>query len=171
MPKLERLDAEHAAELLRFEQENRAYFARSVPDRGDNYFTDFAARHAALLAEQATGACRFHVMVDDDGSVIGRFNLVDLVDGEAELGFRVAERVAGRGVAKDGVRRVIDLARDEYGLRRLIASAALANVGSLAVLRGTGFIPVGEVTLDGQPGLRHVRELPGRPGGYAPRPM
>ncbi|MFU8853741.1 GNAT family N-acetyltransferase [Micromonospora sp. SL1-18] len=159
MPELQRLDAHHARALLRFERENRAYFARSVPDRGDDYFTGFAAQHAARLAEQAAGACHFHVLVDDDGTVLGRFNLVDVADGSAELGYRVAERATGRGLAQDGVRRVCDLARDEYGLRRLVASAALANPASLAVLRRTGFLPVGEVQLNGQPGLRHVRDL------------
>jgi ribosomal-protein-alanine N-acetyltransferase len=48
---------------------------------------------------------------------------------------------------------------DEYGLRALVASATLENAGSLAVLRRTGFTPVGEVMLDGRPGLRRVREL------------
>ncbi|MEU3454906.1 GNAT family N-acetyltransferase [Micromonospora sp. NPDC006766] len=159
MPELQRLDARHASALLRFERENRTYFARFVPDRGDDYFAEFAARHAALLAEQAAGECHFHVLVDDDGGVLGRFNLVDVADGSAELGYRVAEQATGRGLAQEGVRRVCDLAREEYGLRRLVASAALANPGSLAVLRRTGFVPVGEVLLDGQPGLRHIRDL------------
>jgi RimJ/RimL family protein N-acetyltransferase len=160
---LQRLEARHADALLRFERENWEYFARSIPDRGDAYFAEFADRHAALLAEQATGLCRFHVLVDDDGEVLGRFNLVDLVDGRAELGFRVAEAAAGKGVAKDGVRRVCRLARDEYGLRRLVASAARENAGSLAVLRATGFTPTGEVLLSGRPGIRHALELYGGP--------
>ncbi|MEU5721084.1 GNAT family N-acetyltransferase [Micromonospora sp. NPDC047738] len=159
MPQLQRLDVHHAPALLRFERENRAYFARTVPDRGDDYFREFTARHAALLAEQATGRCQFHVLVDDDGTVLGRFNLVDVADGSAELGYRVAERATGRGVAQGGVRQVCELARDEYGLRRLVASAALANPASLAVLRRTGFVPAGEVLLNDKPGLRHVRDL------------
>ncbi|MFC0507321.1 GNAT family N-acetyltransferase [Micromonospora costi] len=159
MPELQRLAAHHAAALLDFERQNRAFFARSVPDRGDDYFTGFAARHAELLAEQAAGLLHFHVLVDDDGSVLGRFNLVDVHDGVADLGFRIAEHATGRGVATDAVNRVCALARDAYGLRRLFASAALRNTGSLGVLRRTGFVPVGEVVLSGQPGLRHVREL------------
>jgi ribosomal-protein-alanine N-acetyltransferase len=158
---LQQLDWHHAPALLRFERENRTYFARSVPDRGDDYFAGFTARHAELLAEQVAGRCRFHVLVDDDGTVLARFNLVDIADGSAELGFRVAERATGRGVASDGVRAVCVLARESYGLRRLFASAALENAGSLAVLRRTGFAPIGEVLLDGQPGRRHVRDLTG----------
>lgn len=159
MPELQRLAARHAPALLRFEQENRAFFARAVPDRGDDYFTEFAARQAALLAEQATGRIHCHVLVDDEGAVLARFNLVDVADGGADLGFRVAERATGRGVATDGVRRICALAHDGYGLDRLFASAARQNVASLGVLRNTGFTPVSEVVLDGLPGVRHVRHL------------
>jgi [ribosomal protein S5]-alanine N-acetyltransferase len=160
---LQRLTERHAAEVLRFERENREWFTRTISDRGDDYFAEFPARHAALLAEQATGLCHFHVAVDEEGAVIGRFNLVDAVDGQAELGFRVAQRVAGRGVATAGVRRICDLAAGEYGLDRLIADAARDNAGSLKVLRRTGFRPVGEVSLPGRPGIRHVLDL--RPSG------
>ena len=159
MPELQRLDDSHAAALLDFERENRAYFARTISDRGDDYFATFPARHAALLREQATGRCHFHVMVDEGGAVLGRFNLVDVADGGAELGFRMAERAAGRGLAKEGVRLVCERAREDYGLRRLIARAAPTNHASLAVLRATGFVPVGEAELDGRPFVRHVREL------------
>ncbi|MET8835725.1 GNAT family N-acetyltransferase [Micromonospora sp. NPDC004540] len=159
MPELERLAAQHAPALLRFERANRAYFARFVPDRGDDYFDEFDDRLADLLKEQDTGRCHFHVLVDEDGTVLGRFNLVDVADGSAELGYRVAERATGRGLAREGVRRVCALAREEYGLRRLVAAAALANPASLAVLRRTGFVPVEEVLIGGQPCLRHVLDL------------
>ncbi|GAB3359688.1 GNAT family N-acetyltransferase [Micromonospora halotolerans] len=160
MPALERLAVRHAPALLRFEQVNRAYFARFVADRGDDYFAEFDDRLAGLLAEQDAGECHFHVLVDgEDGTVLGRFNLVDVADGGAELGYRMAERASGRGLAQEGVRRVCALARDEYGLRRLVASAALANPASLAVLRRTGFVPVEEVLLHGKPSLRHVLDL------------
>ncbi|HTF10032.1 MAG TPA: GNAT family N-acetyltransferase [Asanoa sp.] len=158
MPELQRLDAGHATALLRFERENRAYFARFISDRGDDYFADFAARHATLLAEQATGESHFHLLIDD-GAVLGRFNLVDVADGTAELGFRLAEHATGRGVATAAVRQVCELARDNYGLHRLVAVAALTNAGSLAVLRRNDFIPTGEVRLNGKPCLRHIRDL------------
>jgi ribosomal-protein-alanine N-acetyltransferase len=159
MTQLQRLDEGHAAAVLRFEQENREWFTRSVPDRGDDYFATFPDRHAALLAEQAAGTCHFHVLVEEDGAVVARFNLVDVADGQAVLGFRVAQRVAGRGVATAGVRRICALARTEYGLHRLIADADRENAASLLVLRRTGFRPVATVTLAGRPGIRHHREL------------
>ena len=110
MVKLERLRADHAEALLAFERENRAYFARSVTDRGDAYFAGFAARHRALLAEQDTGVCHFHVVTDEQGALIGRVNLVDVKGGSAELGYRIGERAAGRGVATAAVAEVCRLA-------------------------------------------------------------
>ncbi|MEU6879329.1 GNAT family N-acetyltransferase [Streptomyces sp. NPDC046712] len=161
MPELQLLRPEHAPALLAFERENRGYFAASVPDRGDAYFREFEARHQALLDEQETGAILFHVLVGGGGEVLGRFNLVDVADGSADLGFRVAEKAAGRGVATGGVREVCRLAVVEYGLVRLTAAAALANAGSRGVLARVGFVPVGDCVLDGQPGTSYVVDLGG----------
>ncbi|WP_067176552.1 GNAT family N-acetyltransferase [Microtetraspora niveoalba] len=159
MPELQRLRLDHAPALLAFEKENRAYFAASIPDRGDDYFARFDERHAALLAEQETGACHFHVLVDDGGAVVGRVNLVDVADGSAELGYRIAESAAGRGLATSAVRRICDLSATEYGLTGLWAVTTLDNAGSRAVLARTGFVAVGETVLDGRPGLRYERSL------------
>ncbi|MGK5531861.1 GNAT family N-acetyltransferase [Streptomyces sp. URMC 129] len=159
MPGLQLLRPDHAPALLAFERENRAYFAASVPDRGDAYFAEFDARHAALLAEQATGRCFFHVVVDGDGEVLGRINLIDAADGSAELGYRIARRAAGRGLATRAVREVCALAATAYGLTGLRAATTLDNAGSRVVLTRTGFTPTGDIVLCGRPGTRYVRDL------------
>jgi ribosomal-protein-alanine N-acetyltransferase len=158
---LQRLRLDHGPALLAFEQENRAYFAKSIPDRGDDYFANFDARHGDLLAEQATGLCHFHVLVDSNGEVHGRFNLVDVTDGSAELGFRVAQKAAGQGVCTMAVQQLCALAAAEYHLTSLRAAATIGNLGSRAVLAKTGFVPTGElVELNGRPGIRFTRSLP-----------
>lgn len=158
--RIERLRADHAPGVLAFERANREWFAASVPDRGEEYFASFADRHRALLAEQDTGDCHFHVVLGDDGEVLGRVNLVDVADGAAELGFRVAARAAGRGLATASVRAVCRLAATGYGLTTLRARAAVANVASHRVLIRTGFTPTGaEVVLADRPGLAYVRDL------------
>ena len=93
MPELEQLRAGHAPAVLAFELVNRAYFAASISDRGDEFFDQFPDRYSALLAEQEAGICAFYVLVADDGSILGRFNLYDLKDGTATLGYRVAQQV------------------------------------------------------------------------------
>ena len=152
---LELLTAAHADALLRFEQENRAYFAASISDRGDDYFASFARRHEALLAEQEAGICRFHVLVDADGEVVGRMNLVDLAGGSAELGYRIAEKAAGKGLATAAVRAVARRARSEYGLSRLRARTTLDNAASRAILGRVGFHEVGHRTVGGRPGMAY----------------
>ncbi|MEW1697876.1 GNAT family N-acetyltransferase [Streptomyces sp. NPDC093249] len=159
MAVLERLRSDHAPALLAFERENRAYFAASVSDRGDAYFTAFEERHRALLDEQETGTVHFHVLVGEDGEVLGRFNLFDVADGGAELGYRVARRATGRGVATAGVREVCRLAREAYGLSRLTAVTTLDNDGSRAVLGRAGFGAVGSVTLGGRAGTSYELDL------------
>ncbi|MEU6994615.1 GNAT family protein [Streptomyces sp. NPDC046465] len=151
-PELQLLHPDHAPALRAFEETNRAYFAASVPDRGDAFFRDFEARLRALLDEQAAGVCRFHVLVADGGEIVGRINLLDLVDGRAELGYRIAEKAAGQGLATWAVRRICDLAVTSYGLTGLRASVTNDNPVSRAVLVRTGFVPVGEVRLSGVPG-------------------
>ena len=130
MPELERLHAGHAPAVLAFELANRAYFAASIPDRGDDYFDHFTDLYNARLAEQEAGICAFYVLVAEDGSVLGRFNLVDIEDHTAELGYRVAQHVAGRGVATAAVRELCQLAAARHGLRTLRAAAASQNVAS-----------------------------------------
>lgn len=116
---LQRLRADHGPAALTFELANRAYFRASISDRGDEFFDRFTERYSALLAEQEAGPGAFHVLVDADGSVLGRFNLYDVEDGTAELGYRVAQHVAGRGVATATVRQLCRVAADCYGIRVL----------------------------------------------------
>ncbi|MFB4195718.1 GNAT family N-acetyltransferase [Streptomyces carpaticus] len=156
---LEPLRAEHAQALLAFERENRAYFARSVPDRGDAYFAEFAARHRALLAEQESGAIRFHVVLGEGGELIGRVNLVDVAGCTAELGYRIGERAAGRGVATAAVGQLCRLAVGAYGLGSLTAVTTRDNAASQAVLGRNGFTAVGDTEIGGQPGVRYRRLL------------
>ena len=92
---LQRIRIDHAAAVLAFEVANRAYFAQSVSDRGDDFFEQYYDRHATALAEQEAGTCVFYVLVAEDGSVLGRFNLYDLEAGTASLGYRVAEEQGG----------------------------------------------------------------------------
>ncbi|MDV9171912.1 GNAT family protein [Streptomyces sp. W16] len=163
MPELQRLRADHAPAVLAFELANRAYFAVSVSDRGDDYFAHFADRYDALLAEQEAGVCAFHVLVAEDGSVLGRFNLFDLVEGgTADLGYRVAQHVAGQGVATATVGELCRLAATRHGLRTLRAATADANTASRKVLAKAGFVPVGPALpaeIGGKQGTWYERTL------------
>jgi ribosomal-protein-alanine N-acetyltransferase len=162
VPELQRLDAGHAPAVLAFELANRAYFAASISDRGDEFYDQFTARHSALLADQEAGLCACYVLVAGDGSVLGRFNLYDLEDGAADLGYRVAQHVAGHGVATATVRELCRLAAARHGLHTLRAATASENVASQKVLAKAGFVPVGPADpadIGGKSGTRYQRDL------------
>ena len=162
MPELQRLRADHAPAVLAFELANRAYFATFISDRGDEFYDHFSERYNALLAEQEAGTCVFHVLVGEDGTVLGRFNLFDLKDGTAILGYRVAQHVTGRGVATATVQELCRLAAAKYGLHTLRAATARQNVASQRVLAKAGFVAVGPADpadLGGKPGTWYQRAL------------
>ncbi|MFE1198412.1 GNAT family N-acetyltransferase [Streptomyces olivaceoviridis] len=162
MPELKRLHADHAPAVLAFELANRTYFAASISDRGDDFFDQFTDRYNASLAEQEAGICAFYVLVAEDSSVLGRFNLYDLVDSTARLGYRVAQQVAGRGVATETVQELCQLAAARHGLRTLRAATSHDNVASQKVLTKARFVPVGPATpadLGGKSGTWYQRDL------------
>lgn len=162
MPEPKRLHAGHTPAVLAFELANRTYFAASISDRGDGFFDQFTDGYNASLAEQEAGICAFYALVAEDGSVLGRFNLYDLEDGTARLGYRVAERVAGRGVATATVRELCREATAMHGLRTLRAATSHDNAASRRVLSKAGFVPVGPATpadLGGKSGTWYQRDL------------
>ncbi|MEU6814566.1 GNAT family N-acetyltransferase [Streptomyces sp. NPDC046860] len=163
MPELTRLAPELAPAVLAFELDNRDYFAAAVSDRGEAYFARFGDRYDALLAEQAAGDCAFYVLLTEDGTVMGRFNLYDLRDGTAELGYRVARQAAGRGVATAAVRELCELAVTRHALHTLRAATSHENAASRRVLLKSGFVrtgPAGPADLGGRTGSWYRLALP-----------
>jgi ribosomal-protein-alanine N-acetyltransferase len=162
VPDLQQLHPGHASAVLAFELDNRSYFAAAISDRGDEYFDQFPERHRAMLAEQEAGVGAYYVLVDEDGSVLGRFNLYRLADDSAELGYRVAQQVAGRGLATATVRELCQLAAERHGLRTLRAATSCDNAASRKVLTKAGFIPIGPADpadIGGKQGTWYQREL------------
>jgi len=94
--------------------------------------------------------------------VLGRFNLYDIKDATANVGYRLAEHVAGRGMATATVREVCRLEAAQYGLRALTAATSSENVASQKVLTKAGFVPVGPADptdIGGKQGPLYRRDL------------
>jgi ribosomal-protein-alanine N-acetyltransferase len=162
VPELQPLHADQAPAVLAFELANRAYFAASISDRGDEFYDQFTARHRAMLAEQEAGLSAYYVLVAGDGSILGRFNLYELGDGTASLGYRVAQHAAGQGVATAAVQELCRLAAARHGLHTLRAATSSENVASQKVLAKAGFVPVGPADpadIGGKSGTWYQRDL------------
>ena len=162
MLELQRLNAGHALDVLAFELGNRAYFAESINDRGDAFFDQFTELYDMLLAEQEAGSCDCYALVGENGCVLGRFNLYDVKDGSAVVGYRMAQRYAGRGLATTYVGELCQLAVARHALHTLRAAVSHDNVASQKVLAKAGFIPVGPAdpaALGGKMGTWYQRDL------------
>jgi ribosomal-protein-alanine N-acetyltransferase len=75
----------------------------------------------------------------------------------AELGYRIGEQAAGKGVATAAVAEVCRVAGTAYGLTSLVALTTLDNLASRAVLERNSFAVVEEVAVGGRPGVRYRR--------------
>lgn len=162
MAELQRLDDCRALDVLAFELGNRAYFAASVPDRGDAFFDQFPVWFSGLMAEQDAGCCACYVLVGENDAILGRFDLYDVKDETAELGYRMAKRFAGHGLATAAVQELCQLAPARHGLHLLKAANSDANIASQHVLLHAGFVPVCPAVtaeLGGLPGTWYQRDL------------
>ncbi len=85
---LEKLQPVDAKKLYEFEIENRDYFEKMVPSRGEDYynFETFKIRHEALLDEQTKGQSYYYLIKNENGLILGRMNLVD-IDKSRNLGY------------------------------------------------------------------------------------
>jgi [ribosomal protein S5]-alanine N-acetyltransferase len=85
-------------------------------------------------------------VLDDDGAVIGRITLNNVVRGafqSCSVGYFVRSAANGRGHASAAVREMLRLAFDELGLHRVEAGTLVHNVRSQRVLERNGFVRFG----------------------------
>ncbi|WP_422124476.1 GNAT family N-acetyltransferase [Planococcus sp. X10-3] len=138
------LQEKDARDLLNFELENRTFFEKMVPGRGDSYYLwdTFKERHRELLAEQESGLCHFYLIKDEDGNIAGRINLfdIDAAAGTAEIGFRIGQAYGGKGI---GNRSLNLLLSTESSLKQIRAKTTTVNKASQKVLENNGFIHMG----------------------------
>ena len=121
MPELEQLRAGHAPAVLAFELVNRAYFAASVSDRGDEFFGRFPDRYSALLAEQEAGLCAFYALVAERQDAktgqkeifgVGRLSKARGLN-EAEFALLISDQWQKQGLGTELLQRLVQIGRDE----------------------------------------------------------
>jgi ribosomal-protein-alanine N-acetyltransferase len=138
-------DAPVLAAMLR---DNRDFMAPFEPARAEANFTDSGqlALIRDLLARHERGQTLPHVILDEDGSVVGRITLNEIVRGpfqSCSLGYWVAASANGRGLATAAVRDIVRVAFEDLGLHRIQAGTLPGNVRSQRVLESNGFVRFG----------------------------
>jgi ribosomal-protein-alanine N-acetyltransferase len=138
-------DAPVLAELLRV---NRDFLAPWEPIRDEEHRTVEGQRTVirSALQRYEQGITVPSVILDEEGDVVGRITLNDIVRGpfqSCHLGYWLSAAANGRGLATAAVRDAIRLAFEGLGLHRIEAGTLLHNVRSQRVLERNGFVRFG----------------------------
>ena len=133
-----------AAELLRFELENRAFFEKSIAGFGDDYYNLKTVERitAERVQEWEEGESFYYLIRDAAGELVGRISLFGVRRRPAQLaevGYRIAERHSGKGCATAAVGLVLQDAFSRHALHRVEAATSPKNIGSQIVLLKNGF--------------------------------
>ncbi len=137
---IRRLTLEDAGELAAVLVENREFLAGSSPIGAESFFTAAGQRERI----ENGGSERFAIL--DGGRIAGTVSMSNIVLDplhSATLGYWVAERVNGRGLATRAVREIIGIAFEELGLHRLEAATLVDNAPSQRVLEKNAFERIG----------------------------
>jgi ribosomal-protein-alanine N-acetyltransferase len=134
------LRLEDADELSALLVENRDFLAPFEPVRNEEFFTSDGQRQRI----ESDRAQAFAILVGD--RISGTVTMSNIDYGpfqSATLGYWVAERLNGRGLATKAVAEVIEIAFGDLGLHRLEAATLVDNVPSQRVLEKNHFEPIG----------------------------
>lgn len=88
--------------------------------------------------EQPRSAWELAVDDREDGALIGACTLTFLAPGEADLGYLLARRVWGRGLASEIAAGLVNAGFETLALRRISSTVDVRNLASLRVLEKTG---------------------------------
>lgn len=139
---IEKLKDTDAENLHKFEIENRTFFEEMVPTRGDDYYRleVFKVRHKSLLEEQVNGTSFFYLIKDENDSILGRINLVDIDEADkiGFLGYRVGQKHTGKGIAKKALKLLLETI-GELDIKEVKAKTTTNNIASQKVLEQNGF--------------------------------
>ncbi|MBV9448401.1 MAG: GNAT family N-acetyltransferase [Streptosporangiaceae bacterium] len=135
---------EDAPVIAKLITENRGFMAPWEPDRGDDYFTVESQRKViqAGLERKAQGVSLPHVILDENGEVVGRITLNSIVRGpfqSCSVGYWLSQNANGRGLATAALAEMKRIAFAELGLHRVEAGTLKHNIRSQRVLERNGF--------------------------------
>ena len=139
------LEVADAAALFALVDENRAYLRQWLPWLDKNTTVADTLAFIALMGHQRSEGSASVFCVVSDGILVGLcgFNRIDWENRYANIGYWIAERSSGRGLAVTACRRLESLGFDEMGLNKLQIHVAEGNLKSRRVAEKLGFVATG----------------------------
>lgn len=131
--------------LFAFERDNAAYFEQWIPPRPEGYadLLTFTAITHELIDEMDTRVA-YYGLIWVEGKIAGRINLREINRQRAELGYRIGESFAGKGITSAAVAQLLTIARDELDITTIDAVVASNNPASYRVLLNNDFVALPE---------------------------
>lgn len=137
------LSADDVPELAALMRRNQDFLAPWEPTRELDYFTaESVAATVAVLLELRRAGGTVPFVIEEDGAVVGRTTLNNVVRGpfqSASVGYWVDGERGGRGIATAACGLVVQHAFDDLGLHRVEAGTLVHNLRSQRVLTSNGF--------------------------------
>lgn len=144
--RLETLSRHEVAAIRDGAREGRAW-ADDYPTEGDLVVAAVISEAGEFYAEAAVLGV-YQVRDAETGLAVGGIGFLSAArDGEAEVGYGLAESARGRGLATEALQAVVQLAHDE-GVPAVVALTDPANAPSHRVLQRCGFVRDGVETSD-----------------------
>lgn len=140
------LSVEDAPALFAFEVKNRMWFEGWVGPRPDSYWE---LSSLIKVVQNQVDAGEWMYLIKSVGRILGRINLTNEGNGVAQLGYRIGQDQAGRGVASKAVIQMVGKA-PSLGLWALEARVLAGNDASYRVLEKARFRVTDESTIDGR---------------------
>jgi len=141
-------DAAFALALL-----NDPDFLAHIGDKGVRTLEDAVGylRSGPLASYAAHGHGLWAVESRADGALLGMSGLLrrDWLDAP-DLGYAFLPAARGQGIASEAARAVLDVAKSRFAMPRVVAIVSPANVASIRLLEGVGFVAAGTVVPPGE---------------------
>ena len=146
---LRELTHDEAPLLAAYYRRNRDFFAAWEPERDESWYSQESARSSIDLERRSvrdrSGLC-LHIFNKGGEQIIGRVALTNIVYGpflSCFLGYKLDKDEINNGKMSEALRRVIEIAFDDYRLHRIEANIMPENLPSLRVVRKLGFVEEG----------------------------
>lgn len=140
------LNGTYAAESLRFYEEDRELFERYEPARPHNFYTE--SYHRYLMNFEYNQIVKGQMMrywffpKQEPGKIIGTVSLRNIMHGsyqKCEIGYKLSSAYQGKGIAREGIARIIQIAFTELDLHRIEACCMPGNEPSINLLESLNF--------------------------------
>lgn len=138
------ISAEDGEGLLAFELENKSWFEEHIEARAEGFYSsDGVQEHIHQLLSACQSGAAYPGLILEQGEILGRVNLIRIPDTtKFRLGYRVAKKATGRGIASSAVAFVLDKARTDFSCSAIVALVSTVNHASQRVLARNGFKPL-----------------------------